>query len=205
MRTTTASRWGVPAGSWGIRRGSARVGLSTHVLGTTVDVVFDDVTGMVDIRGDPVESSISLWIKAASLASGHRRRDHQLRSQLGLDVRRFPVIAFNGSALALADANTVLVEGVLEMRGRRVPLTLPASIDTVDDCRTDISAHARVTVESLGLRLPGPFGMPLPTKGLCLDLTASVGLDHCVPAVQALTLARAVGGRPASGATAPPA
>lgn len=180
MRTRTVSRWAVPAGTWGIGRGSARVGLSADVLGTTVDVVFDDVTGLVEIGPDPLESSVLLRITAAGLTSGNRRRDHQLRSPLGLDVRRFPVIAFHGSAVTLVDANTVLLEGTLEIRGRRVPITLPTSVETVDDCWTDFSVSARFSLESLGLRLPGPFGMPLPTKGLSLNLTASIALEHCM-------------------------
>lgn len=180
MRETSGSVSAVPAGRWGLGPGSARVELATHVFGTTVQVVFDQVDGLVNVGSDPLDSSISMSVQAASLDSGNRRRDNHLRSHLGLDVRRFPVIVFTGSAVAFTDGGTMLVAGELAIRGRRVPLTLPVDIRNIDDCRTALLARSEITVSALGIGLAVPFGQRLLGSDLKLGVTASAVIDHCM-------------------------
>lgn len=180
MRTTTGSLPAVPAGTWRLDSGSAHVELSTQVFGRTVRVVFDEVSGLVDIGSSPLDSSVSLSIQAASLNSGNRRRDHYLRSHLGLDVGRFPIIAFHGSTTHAADAQTLVVEGELAVRGHRVPVTLPVSVRSVDGCRTDLVAHTETTPNRLGLRLPLPFGPQKPGIDPPLRLKVCAAIGDCV-------------------------
>lgn len=180
MRETSGFLSAVPVGTWGLGLGSARLELATHVFGTTVHVVFDQVHGLVNVGAEPLDSSISMTVQAASLNSGNRRRDNHLRSHMGLDVRRFPVIVFTGSAVALTDGGTLLVAGELAIRGRLVPLTLPVDVRNVDDCRTALLARGEITVSALGMGLAVPIGKRLLGSDPKLGVTASAMIDHCM-------------------------
>ncbi len=180
MRKGIESLPTLPAGKWRLDSDSARVELSTPVFGATVHVVFNDLSGVVEIGSRPLGSSVFLSIQAASLRSGNRSRDHVLRSTLGLDVRRFPIIAFRGAAVTWADGHTLVVEGELEVRGRTVPLTMPVRVRSADDCRTDLFARAEITPSRLGLQLPVPSGVRLPGRDPALSLAVSAAIGNCV-------------------------
>ena len=169
----------VPAGSWRLGPSSARVELATHVFGSAVRVVFDQVDGVVDVGSRALDSAISMSIAAASLKSGNRRRDDHLRSHLGLDVRRFPIIAFTGSAVGLTDTGGIVVAGDLVLRGQVVPLTLPVEVRDVDDCRTALFARSEIPVSGLGIDLGVPFAKRLLRGDMRLSLTVFAAIDHC--------------------------
>lgn len=80
---------------------------------------FADVGGTVLLNEErPTQSRVELTIRAASIETGNRRRDHHLRTPDFLDVSRCPTIAFTSRVIRLADAraNRYRVTGDLTIR-----------------------------------------------------------------------------------------
>jgi polyisoprenoid-binding protein YceI len=82
---------------------------------------FDEATGkLTDLR---------VVIDAASVDTGHAARDGHLRGKDFLDVARFPRLTFTASSIQRRDARRFVVEGELELLGRRRPVTLEATLN----------------------------------------------------------------------------
>jgi polyisoprenoid-binding protein YceI len=80
---------------------------------------FDEKTGAV--------SDVQIVIEAASVFTGHRRRDDHLRSADFLNAREFPRIVFKADGAKRTGERTFVIDGVLELLGRSQPLSLQAT------------------------------------------------------------------------------
>jgi len=96
-----------------------------HMMVTWVTGRFDKVSGALSF--DPMNvgnSSVEVEIDAASISTGHERRDKDLRSANYLDVARFPKITFKSTGVECAGLDHCKVHGDLFIHGvtRRVTL-----------------------------------------------------------------------------------
>lgn len=80
---------------------------------------FDEKTGAV--------SDVQIVIEAASVFTGHRRRDDHLRSADFLNAREFPRIVFKAEGAKRTGERTFVIDGVLELLGRSQPVSLQAT------------------------------------------------------------------------------
>lgn len=80
---------------------------------------FDEKTGAV--------SDVQIVLEAASVFTGHRRRDDHLRSADFLNAREFPRIVFKADGAKRTGERTFVIDGVLELLGRSQPLSLQAT------------------------------------------------------------------------------
>jgi polyisoprenoid-binding protein YceI len=91
VRTTDARHPGAEtiSGSWQLDPGRSRVEFrARHFWGLmTVTGHFDEFHGRLDLSEDP---AIKLTIEAASLQTGHRKRDEHLRSRDFFDADKHP-------------------------------------------------------------------------------------------------------------------
>jgi len=70
----------------------------------------------------PAGSSVRLVVQAASLDTGNRLRDEQLRPRFGLDVEPYPHITFSSAPGEMRlSAGRVHVPGTLEVSGGGAP------------------------------------------------------------------------------------
>jgi polyisoprenoid-binding protein YceI len=126
-------------GSWTLQPNRSSVTVKTRSMWGLIRVrgTFTSVrgTGTLDPDG-AVRGSVT--IGAASLDTGIDRRDAHLRSVDFLDVDAFPDVVLTvtgviGAELADAaltgDRVTALVEGMLEVVGRTVPVSFPAAVE----------------------------------------------------------------------------
>jgi polyisoprenoid-binding protein YceI len=72
-------------------------------------------------------SEVQIVIEAASVFTGHRRRDDHLRSADFLNAREFPRIVFKADGAKRTGERSFVIEGVLELLGRSQPVSLQAT------------------------------------------------------------------------------
>jgi polyisoprenoid-binding protein YceI len=112
----------------------------------TVTGRFSRYSGTLDLRAQP---AIDLTIEAASLDTGHEKRDIHLRSPDFFDVERHPRVRFVSEAASLHD-DRLEVRGRLYARGARIPLSLDAALRRVDG-ELEIEAVTATDYRALGM------------------------------------------------------
>jgi polyisoprenoid-binding protein YceI len=94
----------------------------------TVKGRFTSYDGTLELGAQPV---VHLIIDAASLDTGHAKRDKHLRSADFFDVERHAHVRFT-SGSASADGDSLKVRGQLHAAGKQIPLELDAAVRSVD-------------------------------------------------------------------------
>lgn len=86
---------------------------------------FNDLTGSFALNDqDPARSRFEFQVEAASIDTGHAKRDQHLKSPDFLNAVQFPTIAFKSKAVASAGPGTFEVTGDLTLHGVTRPLSL---------------------------------------------------------------------------------
>jgi polyisoprenoid-binding protein YceI len=135
-------------GAWSLD--PARSSVEFHVPNfwglTTVKGHFERYEGKLDLQASP---AVQLTIDAASLDTGHRRRDNHLRSADFFDVEQHPQVRFTSETAQLED-ETLVVHGTLEAAGKTLPLDLRATVSVVDG-EPVIEAQTTVDRQEFGM------------------------------------------------------
>jgi polyisoprenoid-binding protein YceI len=114
-----------PAGRWVIDPSHSQVEfIARHMMIAKVRGRFREISGVIDIGDDPVESGVILIIKAASIDTGEEDRDRHLRSPDFLDVERYPDIRFVSTAVQPGRGDRWEVSGLLTVRNIAKPVTM---------------------------------------------------------------------------------
>lgn len=90
--------------------------VARHLMVSKVRGSFREVTGEIAVAGDPLESSVTVHIPAASIDTGVADRDNHLRSPDFLDVDRFPALTFRSLRVTDLDGNEFTLLGELTVR-----------------------------------------------------------------------------------------
>jgi polyisoprenoid-binding protein YceI len=153
MATTTlyqpaagaATRWRIdPAASWAEFQIGKRFALVRRL---TVTGKFTEIAGKIALdAASPSEARVELTIGAASVSTGHPRRDGHLRAADFFDVERCPHLTFSSRAVDVVDAAAGLyrVVGDLTVRGttREVVLDVRCSLPGPSERRPVVRAIA---------------------------------------------------------------
>ncbi|MGE0352527.1 MAG: YceI family protein [Gemmatimonadales bacterium] len=109
------------------------VGFRVRHLGLSwVNGEFRSFTVELDYdRDDPARSRVSARIDAASLDTGHERRDADLKSDRFLGVDSFPAITFETRSVEVAGADSLSVAGDLTVHGVTRPVILGVRINGI--------------------------------------------------------------------------
>jgi polyisoprenoid-binding protein YceI len=99
--------------------------VARHLMVTKVRGHFTKVTGSVTIAEDPLQSSVEVYIDAASIDTGQEQRDGHLRSPDFLDVETYPQLTFKSTGIVKQDGSDLVVAGDLTIRGVTRPIELP--------------------------------------------------------------------------------
>jgi polyisoprenoid-binding protein YceI len=113
-----------------------------------------DGTMQVDAAG---QCRMELTIEAASLDTGLKSRDEDLRSQHFFHVEQNPEVRFVSTAVSGADEGKLRVGGTLEAAGRSVPLDLEPTYKLSGDI-VEVDAETIVDHRTLGMT-KNPLGM----------------------------------------------
>lgn len=100
--------------------------VARHLMVSKVTGTFDKITGTIEVGDNPVDSTVEIVAKAASVTTGSSDRDNHLRSPDFLDAEKYPDITFRSTAIAPNGQDWKLT-GDLTIRG----VTKPATFDLV--------------------------------------------------------------------------
>ncbi|WP_402468376.1 YceI family protein [Isoptericola aurantiacus] len=109
MTDATTRTWNdlvIPtAGTYRLDEGHRRIGfLAMHMMVSPVRGQFADGSATIHVAEDPLASSVTATIDAASIETANQDRDAHLRSPDFLDVERFPTLEFRSTGIEWSPA-----------------------------------------------------------------------------------------------------
>jgi polyisoprenoid-binding protein YceI len=105
--------------------------IARHLMVSKVRGTFSGVTGTITIADDPLRSSVTASIPAATINTGVADRDNHLRSPDFLDVEKYPTLEFRSTRVVPRGGNRFLVRGELTIRGVTREVDLDVEFDGV--------------------------------------------------------------------------
>jgi polyisoprenoid-binding protein YceI len=147
------------ASRWQVDPDHTHVGFKVrHLKISNVRGTFGKVKGVVDMDDkDITKSSVSATIEAASINTGSRKRDADLKGEKFLDVAKYPTITFLSTGISRDGADKLKVAGDLTIHGvtRPVALTVEGPTDEVKtqkgEVRRGAFARTRINRKDFGL------------------------------------------------------
>jgi polyisoprenoid-binding protein YceI len=137
MSTPTSTRTfaglTIPApGTFTIDAAHTTVGfVARHLMVSKVRGSFAEVTGEITIAEDPLASSVTVRIPAASINTGVADRDTHLRSDDFLNVEKYPELTFRSVRVTGFSGNEFTLVGELTIRDVTREVTLDVEFDGV--------------------------------------------------------------------------
>jgi polyisoprenoid-binding protein YceI len=105
------------------------MGFQIRHLFSKVPGKFDDFSGQIQFdEANPEQSSVEVTINTASVDTGVKMRDDDLRSPNFFDVKKFPEITFKSTSVKKTGENTADVTGDLTMHGVTKPVVLKVEL-----------------------------------------------------------------------------
>ncbi|GAB2903085.1 YceI family protein [Streptomyces mayteni] len=154
----------VRTGTWQLDPAASRVGISHRTMWGLVNVkgAFATVGGRGEVTADGSAAGV-VTLDAASLDTGHAKRDEHLRSADFFDAEQHPEITLAVDGAERTGDDTVRATGQLTVRGVSRPITVTATLaDVADDALT-------LNTEFIVDR--GEFGMVWNQLGMMRGLT----------------------------------
>jgi polyisoprenoid-binding protein YceI len=177
--TRTVGGTDVPiTGAWSIDPGHAEVAfIGRHLMMTKVRGRFTDVSGVVHIAEDPVDSVVDVTIGTASVSSGAQDRDDHLRSADFFDVEHHPQATFRSTSVTVS-GDRASVTGDLTIVGVSRPVVLDveflgALTDPFGGTRAVFSASTEINREDWGLT----WNMALDAGGVLVSKKIRIEID----------------------------
>ncbi len=120
------------AGTYVLDQNHRRVGfVARHLMVSKVRGHFADATATITVAEDPLQSSVTATIQAASIATGQEQRDGHLKSADFLDVENFPTLEYRSSGVKSIDGNEFVLTGELTIKDVTVPVELNVKLEGV--------------------------------------------------------------------------
>jgi polyisoprenoid-binding protein YceI len=133
VSTPTVDIPGYAPGVWEIDPVHSDISFAVRHLGVArVRGRFDGFSGTVVTADDPMESTVTATIDAATFNSGNQQRDGHVRSPDFLDAQNHEALTFRSTGLRL-NGDNYLLDGELTLRGITRPLTLDLKFHGVSD------------------------------------------------------------------------
>jgi polyisoprenoid-binding protein YceI len=151
QRPDASSELGLPVGIWNSEPSGSRLEFAVKTMWglATVKGRFDRFHGQLEVK--PEGARAELTVEAASLDTGHGKRDTHLRSADFFDVENHPTLSFTASAITPRSDDGLTITGDLAVAGRVVRLQLPVRVTHGEHGRLHLSTTAIVPREHAGM------------------------------------------------------
>lgn len=128
--TRTIENTTVPApGVWQIDQSHSDLRITArHLMVARVRGTFEDLAGTITVAENPLESTVEIEAKAASVTTGTADRDNHLRSPDFLDAEQFPLVTFVSTGITPSGRDWELT-GDLTIRGVTKPATFELTFE----------------------------------------------------------------------------
>jgi polyisoprenoid-binding protein YceI len=167
------------AGTYTLDPNHKRVGfVARHLMVAKVRGEFRDATATITVAEDPLQSSVSATIQAASFFTGQDQRDGHIKSSDFLDAEKFPTLEYHGTGIKPIDDNEFVLTGELTVKGVTRPVDLHVELDGVgrSPYGFDVfgfTATAEIDREEFGIT----YNMVLETGGVMVSKTIKVEIE----------------------------
>ncbi len=129
-----------------------------HLMISWVKGTFTDVQGAVIFdEAEPEKAAINVQIATASVDTGNKKRDDDLRSPNFFDAASYPVMSFVSKKITLANGIPTQINGELTLHGETRVVTLeveefsPTITDPWGNTRRGASASTTINRKDFGL------------------------------------------------------
>jgi polyisoprenoid-binding protein YceI len=156
-----------------------RVGfVARHLMVSKVRGEFGDATATITVAEDPLQSTVSATIQAASFGSSQEQRDGHVKSADFLDVEKFPTLEYRSTGIKSVDGNEFVVAGELTIKDVTVPVDLHVELEGVgrSPYGQDVfgfSASAEIDREAFGIT----YNMALETGGVMISKKIKIEIE----------------------------
>ncbi|WBB96899.1 MULTISPECIES: YceI family protein [unclassified Solwaraspora] len=118
------------AGTYELDQAHRRVGfVARHMMVSKVRGEFTDATATITVAEDPLQSSVTAVLQAASINTGQADRDAHLRSGDFLDVEKFTTIEFRSTGIVSHSGNEFVLAGDLTVKDVTRPVELAVEFE----------------------------------------------------------------------------
>jgi polyisoprenoid-binding protein YceI len=129
-----------------------------HLMISWVKGTFTDVQGTVIFdEAEPEKAAINVQIATASVDTGNKKRDDDLRSPNFFDAASYPVMSFVSKEVVVANGILTQINGELTLHGETRPVTLEVKdfsqtvVDPWGNTRRGASAATTINRKDFGL------------------------------------------------------
>jgi polyisoprenoid-binding protein YceI len=145
------SELGLPIGTWNVDPSGSRLEFAVKTMWglATVKGRFERFEGLLEVGRDSARGELT--IEAASLETGHPKRDTHLRSADFFDVSDHPTVSFVATAITPRPGQDLTISGDLTVAGRVVRTQLPVRVTREEQGRLHLATALTVTREQVGM------------------------------------------------------
>jgi polyisoprenoid-binding protein YceI len=120
------------AGTYVLDKNHQRVGfVARHLMVSKVRGAFLDATATITVAEDPLQSSVTATLQAASITTGTEQRDTHLKSADFLDAEKYPTLEYRSTGVKSVDGNEFVLTGELTIRDVTLPVDLEVELEGV--------------------------------------------------------------------------
>jgi polyisoprenoid-binding protein YceI len=166
-------------GTYALDASHKRVGfVARHLMVSKVRGEFTDATATVTVGEDPLDSSVSATIQAASFHSNQEQRDGHVKSADFLHVEKWPTLEYRSTGVKSFEGNEFVVTGELTIRDVTRPVDLKVELEGVgrSPYGQDVfgfSATAEIDREDFGIT----YNMALEAGGVMISKTVKIEIE----------------------------
>jgi polyisoprenoid-binding protein YceI len=167
------------AGTYELDPNHKRVGfVARHLMVSKVRGGFEDATATITIAENPLESSVTATIQAASISTGQEQRDGHLKSGDFLDVEKHTTLSYRSTAVKSFDGSEFVLTGELTIKDVTVPVELKVELEGVNRSPygQDVfgfSAETEIDREEFGLT----WNVALETGGVMISKKIKIEIE----------------------------
>jgi polyisoprenoid-binding protein YceI len=166
-------------GTYAFDAAHTHVGFAVRHMGVSkVRGRFSGVQGTLVVAENPLQSSVSVTIDAATIDTRDETRDNHVRTADFLDVANHPTITFESTSVEAAGKDAWKVSGDLTIRGTTRPVTLDTSLEGVvqdpyGNHRVGFSATTTIDRDEFGVS----FGAVMEAGGLVVGKRVTIEIE----------------------------
>jgi polyisoprenoid-binding protein YceI len=103
--------------------------VARHMMVAKVRGEFREATATITVAEDPLQSSVSATIQAASITTNQTDRDNHLRSGDFLETEKYPTLEFRSTGVKEVNGSEFVLDGELTIKGITRPVELTVEFE----------------------------------------------------------------------------
>jgi polyisoprenoid-binding protein YceI len=118
------------AGTYELDQAHKRVGfVARHMMVSKVRGEFAEATATITVAEDPLASSVTATLQAASISTGQADRDNHLRSGDFLEAEKYPTLEYRSTGVKSHSGNEFVLAGELTIKDVTRPVDLQVEFE----------------------------------------------------------------------------